>query len=122
MLDQQLVSLGACEFPLPRHRFRPIPAGTKVTIGVRAEDIVPKGHGQAPAEAWDFTTKVLFTEPLGSETLLIAELAGQEVTARMLNPTRVEPGQLMPFQINLARLHLFETGTGISMAQRDEIK
>ena len=114
--DGGAISIGGATIPLPPGRFRPIPARTRLTAGVRSEDLVPEGHGQKPARSWDFGAKVLFSEPLGSETLLITELGGREVIARMLNPVPVKPGQIFPFRLNLDRLHLFDASSGVSLA------
>lgn len=102
--------------PVERGSFRSLSAGRKLTLGIRADDIVPVGHGQAPARSWDFTAPVHFSEPLGSETLLIMDFGGREVVAKMLNPVRVPAGQVTSFQLNLQRIHLFDATSGDSLA------
>ncbi|MBN9223027.1 MAG: sn-glycerol-3-phosphate ABC transporter ATP-binding protein UgpC [Mesorhizobium sp.] len=102
--------------PLDQGRFKPIASGTKLTLGVRADDIVPVGHGQAPLRSLDFSAPIQFSEPLGNESLLIMEFGGREVVAKMLAPVPVAPGQVMPFQLNLQKFHLFDAATGISLA------
>lgn len=92
------------------------PRGAKLKLGLRAEDIVPVGHGQAPQRSWNFDAKVLFSEPLGSETLLIAELGGQECVAKMFNPVPVTSGRNVSFQLNVQRMHLFDAQAGVSLA------
>jgi multiple sugar transport system ATP-binding protein len=63
--------------------------GTRLTIGVRAEDVVVTA---APAEdAGD--ARVLVVEPMGSETLLTLEYRGQRLVARVAGDARFEPGQ-----------------------------
>ena len=104
------------EMPLLEGRFQPLAPGQKVILGVRAEDIVPRGHGQPPATSWDFSSKVLLSEPLGSETLLITDLGGEEVVAKMLQPVPVEADQVMDFQLNMAAIHLFDSGSEQSLA------
>jgi multiple sugar transport system ATP-binding protein len=111
------ISLAGGEaLPLPEGRFMPIDRGRKLTLGIRAEDIVPNGHGQAPAQPWKFDAKVLFSEPLGSETLLIAELGGREVVAKMFNPVPISPGRAMLFQLDIRKLHVFDAASGASLA------
>ena len=107
---------GTC-IPLPAGRFRPAAPGTRLKLGVRAEDIIPAGHGPVPSEPWDFTAPVLFAEPLGGETHMIVELAGQECVARMLDPRPVSPGERFSFSVNSRRLHLFDAATGLSQAR-----
>jgi len=115
-LEGGAVAIGGVTIPMSAGRFQSLPAGTKLMAGVRSEDIIPEGHGQKPARSWEFSGKVLFSEPLGSETLLITELGGREVIARMLNPMPVQPGQVFPFRLNLDRLHLFDASSGASVA------
>jgi multiple sugar transport system ATP-binding protein len=63
--------------------------GTRLTIGVRAEDVVVTAP---PAEeAGD--ARVLVVEPMGSETLLTLEYRGQRLVARVAGDARFEPGQ-----------------------------
>ncbi len=102
--------------PLDEGRFKPIASGTRLTLGVRADDIVPVGHGQAPSRSLDFSASIQFSEPLGNESLLIMEFGGREVVAKMLAPVPVAAGQVMPFQLNLQKIHLFDAATGISLA------
>ena len=56
--------------------------------------------------------KVTLTEPLGTETLLFAELAGVEVQAKMLNPRPVAPGEAMKFNLMLDKTHVFDAASG----------
>ena len=107
---------GGKVLPLDEGRFKPIASGTRLTLGVRADDIVPVGHGQAPSRSLDFSAPIQFSEPLGNESLLIMEFGGREVVAKMLAPVPVAPGQVMPFQLNLQKIHLFDAATGISLA------
>jgi multiple sugar transport system ATP-binding protein len=107
---------GGKVLPLDEGRFKPIASGTMLTLGVRADDIVPIGHGQAPSRSLDFSAPIQFSEPLGNESLLIMEFGGREVVAKMLAPVPVAPGQVMPFQLNLQKIHLFDAATGISLA------
>ncbi|MBN9272929.1 MAG: sugar ABC transporter ATP-binding protein, partial [Mesorhizobium sp.] len=107
---------GGKVLPLDEGRFKPIARGTRLTLGVRADDIVPVGHGQAPSRSLDFSAPIQFSEPLGNESLLIMEFGGREVVAKMLAPVPVAAGQVMPFQLNLQKIHLFDAATGISLA------
>jgi multiple sugar transport system ATP-binding protein len=104
------------ELPVLRERFRPLRPGNPVILGIRAENIVPRGHGQAPAKSWDFSAKVLLSEPLGSETLLIVQLGADELVAKMLNPVPVKPDQIMDFQLDMAAMHLFDAASQTSLA------
>jgi multiple sugar transport system ATP-binding protein len=104
------------EMPFLEHRFRALSSGHQVIVGIRAEDIVPSGHGLHLPQAWEVSANVLLSEPLGSETLLITELGGEEVIAKMLQPVPVEPDQAMDFQLNMAAMHLFDAQSELSLA------
>jgi multiple sugar transport system ATP-binding protein len=85
-------------------------------LGIRAEDMTPKGHSHETARLWEFSGIVNFCEPLGSETLLITDLSGQEVVSKMYRSMPVQVGQNLVFEVNLNRLHIFDSETGVSQA------
>ncbi|WP_460275674.1 ABC transporter ATP-binding protein [Celeribacter sp. ULVN23_4] len=90
--------------------------GQSVIFGVRADNIMPVGHALPPTEHMaQIELGVNLTEPLGTETLLFAELAGEEVQAKMLNPRPVSPGEQMTFQVMLDKCHLFDADTGLAL-------
>ena len=104
------------QVPLPVDRFPSLEPERAVTLGIRAEDLVPRGHGQEPDRFWEYAAPVSFSEPLGSETLLITELGGQEVIAKMFRPAPIQPGQIVSFKMNLEGMHLFDPDSGVSLA------
>ncbi|MFH5776349.1 ABC transporter ATP-binding protein [Paracoccus broussonetiae] len=90
--------------------------GRKVQLGIRADNIMPEGHSLPPtAHMAQVEMQVTLTEPLGTETLLFATLAGTEVQAKMLNPRLVAPGEVLRFGISLDKCHLFDAETGVSL-------
>ncbi|MHC8493595.1 ABC transporter ATP-binding protein [Thalassospira sp. SM2505] len=90
--------------------------GQAVTFGVRADNIMPVGHALPRGEHMaEVEMAVDLTEPLGTETLLFATLAGTEVQAKMLNPRPVQSGERMTFQIMLDKCHLFDAETGATL-------
>ncbi len=95
--------------------FEGLAEGRPVRLGVRSEDIVPEGHGMAPIDPYPFTAPVTLTESLGNETLLFAQLAGNEFTARMQRPRAVAAGEVVNFLLDRERLHLFDADTGRSL-------
>jgi len=110
------VAVGADQtIPIPDAGFRDLAPGRPVTVGIRSEDIVPIGHGLMPDRGHEFRAPVLLTESLGNETLLFAEFAGSEVTARMMRPRPVADGEVLNFTLNTERLHLFDTASGRSL-------
>ena len=101
--------------PVTAADFGRLEAGRPVTVGIRSEDIVPEGHGLMPDRGYDFSAPVTLTESLGNETLLFAQFAGSEVTARMVRPRPVAEGEVLKFSLNTDRLHLFDAVTGRSL-------
>jgi multiple sugar transport system ATP-binding protein len=115
--ERSAVRIGnAARIPLPADRFSELAPGRPIILGIRAEDLVPRGHGQEPDRFWECSAPVSFSEPLGSETLLVTELGGQEVIAKMFRPVPVTPGQLVAFKLNLDGVHLFDPDSGASLA------
>ena len=95
-----------------------LPEGRKVTFGLRPDDIYPAGHGihsEGGHAVHTLDLTVQLSEPLGNETLLFVDLFGQTVTARMLNPRRVERGETMSFHLDLSNAHLFDADSGQSL-------
>lgn len=72
-----------------------------VTVCIRLDDLrVAEGPGR-------FEGRVMLLEPLGAETLVYADIGGQEVVARAddCNPPAV--GAVVQLHVALENLHLF---------------
>jgi multiple sugar transport system ATP-binding protein len=77
---------------------------------------MPDGHAMPPTPNMAHVMMaVSLTEPLGTETLLFASLAGTEVQAKMLNPRPVTNGEMLRFGIALDKCHLFDAASGKSL-------
>jgi multiple sugar transport system ATP-binding protein len=90
----------------------------EVILGLRPDDIYPAGHGIHSGEGHhvvEMNLPVSLSEPLGNETLLIVGLGGAEWTSRMLNPRPIGRDEVLPFRLDLARAHLFDAATGLSL-------
>ena len=57
-------------------------------------------------------------EPMGSETLVVAEAAGREIRVLLRNGLSVETGQSVALEPSLAHVHLFEPDSGVSIVAR----
>ena len=100
----------------------PLPPGVKladgrrVQLGIRADNIMPEGHALPPtAHMAHVGMKVTLSEPLGTETVVYAQLAGSEIQAKMLNPRPLVPGEVLRFGIALDKCHLFDADTGLNL-------
>ena len=109
--DGPVVTAGGVSIDVPTDRFNLPESGTPVILGIRAEDIVPEGHGTRPQLGADFEAVVNFAEMLGNESLLFAELDGTELVARMQHPKPIGPGQPVHFRIDGSRVHVFDKQT-----------
>ena len=101
--------------PVPECKQAALKSRNIVTLGFRANDIVPQSHGLPTANPWSFNGEVLLAEPLGSETHLIVDFGGREVISMMLQPRPIKPGEHLLFELNLDRIHLFNPDTGKSI-------
>jgi multiple sugar transport system ATP-binding protein len=80
----------------------------RVEIGVRPEDVaVSNAPGPGHVEG-----RVRVVEPMGSETLLILDCAGERVTARTAPDRTAETGSAVWLRPDFARAVFFDTQTG----------
>jgi multiple sugar transport system ATP-binding protein len=79
-------------------------AGRSVTFGVRPEHLHLDPNG-LPAE-------VLTIEPTGSETQVVARLAGQEIMGAFRERVTVKPGETLKVRPEPGAIHLFDTTSG----------
>jgi multiple sugar transport system ATP-binding protein len=89
----------------------PVPPGAApgrpVTLGLRPEDVGAPAPGLATIEA-----RVDLVSPLGSETLLEVVAPGEvPLTLRVPKEWRAKEGEVIPFGVDPARLHLFDRAT-----------
>jgi multiple sugar transport system ATP-binding protein len=107
---------GGVSVPLPADIANAVSEGQGIVLGFRPESFAPKGHSLHGAEqSLSISRAVTIAEPLGTETILFAELGGKEVQGKMLNPRVVTPGEMLEFTLDLARLHVFDGASGRSL-------
>src|SRR5690606_38834277 len=89
------------EVPLPADVAAKASEGQAIVLGFRPESFAPRGHSLHEAEqSLSVTRAVAIAEPLGTETILFAELGGKEVQGKMLNPRVVTPGETLEFTLD----------------------
>ncbi|MEM7047450.1 MAG: sn-glycerol-3-phosphate ABC transporter ATP-binding protein UgpC [Pseudomonadota bacterium] len=114
--DRQVrLSDGTC-VPIPARLAQNVQDGQEVILGFRPDDLTPENHGVHDEGGASLSLKINLAELLGSESLLYAQLAGQEVQAKMMNPYDVMPGQDMTFTLAIHRAHLFDAASTRSLA------
>jgi multiple sugar transport system ATP-binding protein len=90
--------------------------GQQVVFGLRPDDLTPVGYGIAESgENAKLTLDVALSEPLGTETILYTQIAGQEAQGKMFGPRNVAPGEVLEFEVALEKVRLFDSVTGMSM-------
>ena len=98
--------------PLPHRLADRMEPGREVVVGLRADDIVPHGHGIPPEDKSSFESVVNISEPLGSETLLFVPFGRYEIISKMYRPRPVQEGETLIFDVNLAEMKLFDKSAG----------
>lgn len=86
-------------------------SGRKVTFGIRPED-VDIASGERPPGTIDLPATVEVVEPLGSDTLIFANVLGSAMTARVRPGDRPAPGAQISLRLSPSRGHLFDAETG----------
>ncbi|MFK7995709.1 MAG: ABC transporter ATP-binding protein [Granulosicoccus sp.] len=113
---QTIILTDGTPIPLPSRLVNKVEENQSVIFGFRADNLMPQGHGLSLGhETADFALTVNLSEPLGTETVLFGEIAGQEIQAKMLNPRPVVMGETLQCQLDLSRAHLFDANTQQSL-------
>jgi multiple sugar transport system ATP-binding protein len=81
--------------------------GQAALYGIQPEHFAlsSEAEGGLPVE-------VVVVEPTGSETQVVARLAGQSLTAVFRERVHTKPGETLTLHPDPAKVHLFEQGTG----------
>ena len=87
--------------------------GDRVHYGIRPEHIAI--HASAGGQNGSNAT-VKSVEPMGSETLVVADFSGSEIRVLLRDGTPVSPGESVTLQPNLSHVHLFDPDTGAALA------
>jgi multiple sugar transport system ATP-binding protein len=88
--------------------------GSGRLVGFRPEDIeLVNGHPGARSAGFDATVVVI--QYLGDEQLVYLELRDAEVVAKLSVEELLDPGAVRSFAVPLAKLHLFDAESGVSL-------
>jgi multiple sugar transport system ATP-binding protein len=91
----------------------PLPNGQELILGIRPEAITDRDGADRNSRAIEFLdAKVDIVEPAGSDTFVVTQIGGKEVTARMRSDADVRPGQVLPFAFNLDKAVVFDPASG----------
>jgi multiple sugar transport system ATP-binding protein len=85
--------------------------GHVVKLGVRPEDVIVSTIAPTEGELWRYAN-VLVVEPMGNETLLTLDRAGQRIVARAAANVVATPGQRVWVRLSPERVLTFDAATG----------
>ena len=110
-LENRVFRMEGLEVPLSAYEF--VDPGTSdngaVTIGIRPEHILTgELVGSAPVKS---SVTVDIVEPMGADTLVWGDLAGNKIRIRMDGQARVATGDTLEIGIDPSRASLFDTGS-----------
>ena len=85
--------------------------GKETTFGIRPEDIYDKMYAVAPKDEFTVKGNVDVVEPLGSETLIHANIHGDEIVAKVDPKSRASAGDKMDLVFDMSMMHLCDPET-----------
>jgi multiple sugar transport system ATP-binding protein len=88
-------------------------AGRQVIAGLRAEAIssASRKNGTNGAQHRLVEGQVVVIEPTGPDTLVVLNIGGHELTARLEPDLQMKPGERAAFSVDLTNLVLFDPAT-----------
>jgi multiple sugar transport system ATP-binding protein len=103
------VRIGSTLLPLlPQLIARGAADGLHIKLGVRPEDVILDNKGIA--------ARVKVIEPTGHESIVLFEVDGWTVTARVPAQVHLDVGQLVHISLRAEKLHLFDRTSGQRLA------
>jgi multiple sugar transport system ATP-binding protein len=87
----------------------PAQAGRPVKLGLRAEDVDPRGTGDT------LRGRVSSVLPVGSDQFLGVEVEGATLFVRVAREVRAHEGENIALAVNTRRLQLFDSSSGASL-------
>ncbi|GGK12831.1 glycerol-3-phosphate ABC transporter ATP-binding protein [Deinococcus malanensis] len=89
--------------------------GREVTMGIRPEHVGVVGMTDLPRGSNVLRGTVVVVEPLGAQTDLIIEVAGQNIVAKVEGQALVQPGDSIDLLVDQTRLHAFDMATELAI-------
>ncbi|MTH99059.1 ABC transporter ATP-binding protein [Roseibium sp. RKSG952] len=109
--DFALVTGKTGSLPLPDHGMAKHD-GRSVIMGIRPEAITDLDGADRNSNAiHQVEARVEVTEPAGSDTFVVSDFGGKEITGRFRADVDVKPGDIFPFAINMDKAVLFDPET-----------
>jgi len=101
-------------FPLPEDEAARIaaPEGHKVVLGLRPETIFAAGTELPGPDRYIFERRVEVVEPTGPDTMIVFQIGGQDVIARVRPEDARATGTPFSFEVDMGKAKLFDAATG----------
>jgi len=100
----------ALNVPPTRHAALEAYRGKPITLGIRPEDF-ESSPSQQPTPGQSIQAPIEVVEPMGAETYLYLNLAGQFATARIKSDIQPKENQPHVLDVALSKLHFFDPET-----------
>ncbi|MGG7643488.1 ABC transporter ATP-binding protein [Rhodovulum sp. YNF3179] len=104
-------------FPLPADKAADIdaPDGHAVVLGLRPETIFAAGTELPGANRFVFERPVEVVEPTGPDTMIVFQIAGIDMIARVRPEDAREIGAAFRFEVDMGKAKVFDADTGLGM-------
>ncbi len=104
-------------FPLPGRLADRVSAadGHKVVLGIRPEAIFAKGSELPGSERFVFERPIDVVEPTGPDTMIVFDVAGTDLIARVRPEDAKPAGTPFLFEVDMDRAKLFDAKTGLRL-------
>ena len=89
--------------------------GKDVLMGIRPEHLGMVGMTDLPRGSNVLRGQVVVVEPLGAQTDLIIDVAGQHITAKVEGQANVLPGDSIELLVDQTRLHAFDPSSEVAI-------
>jgi multiple sugar transport system ATP-binding protein len=105
--DGRRFERGAVSLPVPVPM--PAQAGRPVQLGIRAEDVDPRGTSE------QLSGRITSVLPVGSDQFLGVEVEGATLFFRVAREMRAREGENVSLPVNAGRLQVFDPASGASL-------
>ncbi|MBZ0164306.1 MAG: sn-glycerol-3-phosphate ABC transporter ATP-binding protein UgpC [Notoacmeibacter sp.] len=104
-------------FPVPAELASRIkePAGHEVVLGLRPETIFAAGTELPGADRFLFERPVDVVEPTGPDTMIVFNVSGTDMIARVRPQDAAAPGAAFRFEVEMNKAKLFDRKTGMRL-------
>ncbi|HDR27768.1 TOBE domain-containing protein, partial [Rhodovulum sp.] len=104
-------------FPLdgPAGQGEGLTDGREVVLGLRPETIFAAGAKLPGPNRYLFEASVEVVEPTGPDTMLVFQIGGQDLVARVRPEDIATPGAAFRFEVDMGKAKLFDADTGRSL-------